>query len=295
MHKKLFLSVSAAAVVSLFTACGGDENTNTASENQNGAAETEQTQEETEENQNQTAENSEGNQNQATENSGEEAEGNSSAAGNAEAPEMPEPELDDVPDVVAEVNDSEISKEEFETAYQGMFMQASQQTQMTGEEVDQDQLKQDAAESLVQNELLEQEADNQEINVSDEEVDETLTELAEQNGMESSDDLLAALEQQGTGEEEVRSEVETQVKMEELIASEAGDIEVTDEEVQEMYDQMTEQQEQMAGSEGGETELPALEEVRPEIENQIESQKQAEHAQELVADLREDADVTIHL
>ncbi|SDN77346.1 SurA N-terminal domain-containing protein [Alkalicoccus daliensis] len=268
MHKKLFLSVTAAAAVSIFTACGGENNDNTAAENQNGSN---------------------------IENQEQAAENGTNEINNTDAPQQPEPQLEDVPDVVAEVNEAEITKDEFETAYQGMFMQASQETQMTGEEVNQDELKEETAENLVRNELLVQEAENRDISVSEEEVEQTLEELAVQNGLESSEDLLAALEQQGTEEEEVMVEIEEQAKLDELIANEAGDIEVTDEEVEEMYEQMTAQQEQMAGNEGNGTELPALEEVRPEIENEIESQKQNEYAHDLVEDLREDADVTIHL
>src|SRR5699024_8553414 len=85
-----------------------------------------------------------------------------------EQPEMPEPDLEGIPDVVAEVNGQEIDKEAFEAAYQGQFQQMVMQAQMTGEEIDQDQLKSSTAESLVGNELLTQEANSREITASEE-------------------------------------------------------------------------------------------------------------------------------
>lgn len=50
----------------------------------------------------------------------EEAQGDGEGA---EQPEMPKPDLEDIPEVVAEVNGEEISKEEFETTYQAQFQQ----------------------------------------------------------------------------------------------------------------------------------------------------------------------------
>ncbi|HLS00871.1 MAG TPA: SurA, partial [Beutenbergiaceae bacterium] len=49
--------------------------------------------------------------------------------------QAPEPDIDDVPDVVAEVNGEEIDREEFITAYEGQLQQAFMMQQ--GEDVDQ--------------------------------------------------------------------------------------------------------------------------------------------------------------
>ncbi len=212
------------------------------------------------------------------------------AAGDAEQPEMPEPDLEGIPDVVAEVNDEEITKEEFESAYTGQFQQLAMQAQMSGQEVDQAQLKEQIAESLVAQKLLVQETENQEITASEEQVNTALEELAKQNGLESSEEFLAALEEQGITEEEVMEQVEAQVKVEQLIASETGEINPTDEEVQKLYDEAQAQQEEAGGEE-----LPAFEEVKPQLEEQVRMQKEGEATQALIAQLREKADVTIHL
>src|SRR5699024_9788986 len=87
---------------------------------------------------------------------GQAAEGQSA---DGETPEMPEPDLEDVPDVVAEINGEEISKEEFEQVYTGQFQQASMMQEMTGEEVNEDELKQQIAEGMVSERLLVQESE----------------------------------------------------------------------------------------------------------------------------------------
>ncbi|MGJ9384495.1 SurA N-terminal domain-containing protein [Salipaludibacillus sp. CF4.18] len=280
MNKKHLLSLSLAGLVAVSVACSNDEETNQG-ENEGNA-----TQEET-------------TNNEATESQEEEpAENNETAVEDGEASEqmeMPEPDLEGVPDIVAEVNGEEIPKEEFAVTYEGQFQQAAMQSQMTGEEVDQDQLKQQIVESMIGTELLIQAAENGDFEASEEDIQETLNQIAVQNGMESGDEFIAAIEEQGTDEEEVMSQLEVQVKIDQLIASETGEINPTDEELQEFYDQMIAQQGEVEGENGEEVEVPSFEEVKPQVEEQLRSQQEAEAAQLLVERLREDADVTINL
>ncbi|ANU18278.1 peptidylprolyl isomerase [Planococcus maritimus] len=256
MIKKWFLGLSLGTSLLVLSACGGADES---AENENAQPET---------------------QEQAP--SGEE---------NAAQPEMPEPDLEGIPEVVAQVNGEEVSKEDFEAAYTGQFQQAAMQAQMSGQEIDQDQLKNQLAESMVGQKLLIQEAENQKLAASDEKVNQTLEQLAQQNGLETTDEFLKALDEQGMKEEEVRSQVATQVKVDQLIAESAGDTTPSDEEVEAAYEQMKEQQEQM----GSEEELPAFEELKPDLEEQVKTQKENEATQTLVAELREKADVTINL
>ncbi|QKY71143.1 SurA N-terminal domain-containing protein [Lentibacillus sp. CBA3610] len=208
--------------------------------------------------------------------------------------EMPEPDLEGVPDVVAEVNGEEITKEEFESTYQGQFQQMAMQAQMTGQEIDQNQMKQQTAEGMVGTELIIQEANNRDYSASDEEVDETLNELAQQNQIESTDEFISALEEQGMAEDEIMSQVETQVKIDKLIAEESGDLEPTEEELQSAYDQFKSQQEQMSGD-GEEADIPSFDEMKSDLETQVRNQKQGQATQSIIDQLREDADVTINI
>ncbi|MFC4022411.1 SurA N-terminal domain-containing protein [Oceanobacillus longus] len=262
--KKWLLSLSIAVLAVVVVACSDEDDT--AEDNNENA----QTQEESNSDSEETPESEEG----------------------LEQPQMPEPDLEGVPDVVAEVNGVEIPREEFETNYTGQFQQAAMQSQMTGQEVDQDQLKKQLAESMIGLELLKQEADRTNIEATEEDIDQTLDELAKQNGLESKDEFLTALNEQGMGEEEVMSQLDLQVKVEKLIANEAGEIETTDEELEEIYDQFKAQQEEMNGEDA---EVPSFEDMKPQLEQQVKGQQEAEAYQALVEKLREDADVTNYL
>lgn len=223
--------------------------------------------------------------------SGEEAAEGEAAHGEGEQVETPEPDLEDVPDVVAEVNGTEIEKAEFEEAYTSQFEQMAMMSQMSGEEVNQDDLKTQVADGLVSQELLTQEAENRELEASEEETTELLDQLAEQSGAESHEDLYAMFEEQGLDQEEVDRQIDLQVKVDKLIAEEAGEINPSEEELKELYDQQVEQLEQMETEE----EPPSYEELKPQLEEQLVSQKEGEAAQALVEQLKEDAEIEMHV
>ncbi|MEB1808892.1 MAG: SurA N-terminal domain-containing protein [Bacillaceae bacterium] len=234
-----------------------------------------------------------GNTDESAENNTEAPEVQEEAAPvNGEQPDMPEPDLDGIPDVVASVNGKDISKEDFESVYVNQFMQAAMQAQMFGEEVNQSELKEQMIESMIAQELLKQEADKAGHEASEEDITNTLEDLAAQYGVGTSDEFLAALEEQGMEREEVMSELALQVKVDKLIASETGEIEPTEAELKEFYELAVAQQAQMGGED---VEIPPFEELKEEIEKQVKLQKQTEVAQALVGKLREEADVTINL
>jgi len=263
MRNKWLLSLSLSLLVLFIAACGSDED-NSAEDNNDES----ETQEESADD-----------------------EGQAPEAGTEQA-EMPEPDLEDIPDVVAEINGEEISGEEFEATYVGQFQQAMMQAQMSGQEVDQDQLKVQTAEALIGQTLIIQEAENQGFEASEEDVEETLEEIVEQNGLESQEDFFAALEEQGVTEDEVRTDLETQVKVDALIASESGDMEPTDEELEELYDAYTAQLEQ---TQGDEAEIPSFEEMEPQLSQQLVAEKETEVYQTLVEELQAEADITNNL
>ncbi len=224
---------------------------------------------------------------------GDQTQGADASQGQSESPSAGGADLEDVPDVVAEVNGEEIQRDEFVQAYELQLQQAAAQAQASGQELDQDQLKQQVVQSLVSTELLVQEADQRDISVSDEDVDQTLEGLASQNGAESVEAFVTALGEQGMDAEEVDRQVRTQIKIERLVSDEAGEIEVTRQEARALYDQLAAQQEQ-AGDQGGQ-QLPPFPQVRPNLEEQVKSQKEQQVAQRLLGDLREAADITVNL
>ncbi len=202
------------------------------------------------------------------------------------------PDLKGLPAVVAVVDDTEISKDQFVTAYEARFQQASAQAQQSGEPLDQDQLKEQTVESMVNTELLVAEADSRGYDVSQDDIDGTLAELAEQSGLSSPDELLDSLAKQGVDKDEANRQLEGQVKLDRLIAEEVGDADPTDKELRELYDQGVAQQE-ASGADDAET--PSFDELRPQLEEQVRAQNENSAAQSLVDDLRKGADITINL
>src|SRR5699024_5861008 len=182
------------------------------------------------------------------------------AAEGQEQAEAPEPDLEGIPDVVAEVNGTEIYKASFEEAYQAQFQQAAMLSQMSGEELNQEDLKKQVADGLVYKELLIKEADNRELGANEDEKNEMITELTE-----TEDDLYAALEEQSMDKDQVMEQVELQIKVDKLIAEETGEVKPSEDELQELYDQQVKQLEQMETEE----EPPSFDEMKPQLEEQV--------------------------
>ena len=205
------------------------------------------------------------------------------------------PDTSDIPDPVAEVNGTEISRDEFLSVFENQYKQMSKQAQMTGEPVDEAQLKKLTTDGLVGTELLTQEAEKRGIEVSDEEIKAELEEFAETNQV-STDEFIAAMGEQGLDREAVMEQIDKQLRVEKLITAEFGEFEVTDAEIEAAYEQIGQQQAMAgggAGAAGGG--LPPLEQVRGEVSEQVRVQKEAGAMEELSQKLRADADVTVHL
>lgn len=214
--------------------------------------------------------------------------------------DMPEPDLEGIPDVVAEVNGEEISGEDFTQIYEQQFAEMAMQSQLSGEEVDEDELKNQTLDSMIGNELLIQDAADRGLDASEDEVNELLEEFATQSGSESVDDFIATLEEEGTSEEVLRESAEQQVMINKL-QDELDVEEPSDEELRDMYDEIVAQQEEaqegQEESEGEEeaAEIPEFEEVRDDLKDQEMEQAQLQALSAHAEELREDADVEVLL
>ena len=230
---------------------------------------------------------------------GDEPEG-AAASSTAPAPEesaagdaaQPEPDLEGLPEVVAVVNGTEITRDEFTAAYEGQFPQAAAQAQAGGQEVDQDLLKTTVADNLVSTELLRQEADERGIEATPEARAAAIENLLETSQLGSEEELRAAFSEQGLDDAEFDSQLTDQVKLDALLAEEAGDTTPSDQEIQDAYDAAAAQQEASGATA---TPLPPIDEVRGEIEEQLKGGKTSEAAQALITQLREGADITVNL
>ena len=199
------------------------------------------------------------------------------------------PDTSDIPDVVAEVNGEEVTKDEFVPIYESQYAQAAAQAQTTGQAPDEEALKKQTVDNLVDTELLAQEADSRGIEVSDDDIDAELEDLAAQNQLGSADELLAAVEKQGVTEEQARSQVETQLMVEQLVEDEEGSLEPTEKELRTLYAQAKAQAAQ------SQQKIPAFDKAHDQLVEQATSQKIGEVAQTLVTDLRKDADIKVLL
>ena len=200
-------------------------------------------------------------------------------------------DVDGIPEVVAEVNGEEVTRDEFVLIYEAQLEQATAQAEAGGEAPDEDALKEQTANNLVDTELLSQEAEARGITVSDEDVEAELTSLAESNQMASAQEFIDAVEEQGTTEEQVRSQVELQVLVEQLVADEAGPSDPTEKELRALYAQVKEQ----AKASGQAQQIPPFAQVREQLAEQAQTEQVGTVAQALVDELRKDADITINL
>jgi peptidyl-prolyl cis-trans isomerase SurA len=169
------------------------------------------------------------------------------------------------------------------------------QAQMSGEEIDQDQLKKQTVDSMVGSELLVQDAQDKGHEATDEDVDKLLKEAAEAQQLGSVDKLLAAYEEQGLSEEQVRSDARKQV----LMTASIEKIDVpkpTEEELKALYDQAAAQpQGGQDGQGGAPAETPSYEELKPQLEQQVTAQKQDDAILKRMEELKEDADVEVRI
>lgn len=222
---------------------------------------------------------------------GPSASASAPASPGAEA-NAPTPDLSGVPDVVATVNGEKIPKADFIRIYEGQFQQVVLQAQMSGQELDQAQLRKQTAEGLVSTELLIQEAARKKIFATQKDQERALADVAKDNNMDS-DEFLKSMEAQGIDEESVRAQLRTQLEVERLIANELGDFKPTEAELKAAYDVFL--QRQKAKGTPANTEIPKFDQVKDELSGQLELQKEAAAVKTYVEKLRKDADVTMNM
>lgn len=203
-------------------------------------------------------------------------------------------DLKGIPDVVAVVNDEEISKADFVAAYENQFAQAQQTAQTSGTPVDQDALKKQTADSMVSNKLLVAEADKRKFEASDADIDKAIADYATQAGAADAAAYLKTLAAQGLDEAMVRSEIGSQLKLDQLLAEEAGDKKPTKAELQAIYDQAVAQQDPTAAKDPAQA-IPPFDQVQDELKKQAKSQKESAAADALLEKLRKTAKITVNL
>jgi peptidyl-prolyl cis-trans isomerase SurA len=185
--------------------------------------------------------------------------------------------------VVATVNGTEVVGADLTTSISQIIATAEAQGIDVTDPGVQADIRNQAVNMLVNTALLEEEAAARGIAVTDAEVEARIDSLVEEVGSE--DLLLSRMENLGITEEtlreDVRSELTIQALLDDVFAD--ADVTVTDEEVNALYET----------SVAGDPTAPALEEVRDQVEAQVQASKEQTVVNELINELRADAEVVI--
>lgn len=192
--------------------------------------------------------------------------------------EISEEELADEEEVIATVNETEILGSQYNPAYRERKEMESF-TVEPGEEIEPDKVKEITLEGLIGQELINQESEKLDIEVTDEEIQEELEILEEQEG----DVLDSLLEQFDWTEEDLENQIRQDLTNKHYI-EEKIEVEVTDEEAKEEYERVK------AETEDKDT-VPEYDEVKDNVKLQMTQQKQNEELLKHIDKFKEEAEI----
>lgn len=183
---------------------------------------------------------------------------------------------------VAIVNGQKISQSEYNKLQLSIVMQQGIDMESLDEEQKM-QLQSQVIESLISQTLLTQVAKTEGAKISKAEVDALL--LEGKNQFPDDAAYQDALTSQGLTEEEFQEQIKTSLAVQAYLNEtlELESINVSEKEIQELYDQQTE----------GMEEAPVLEDVHDQVEQMLQQGKQQELIMSHIQELRADADVEI--
>lgn len=177
---------------------------------------------------------------------------------------------------VATINGTKIKGAELSTSINQISTNASLQgIDITDEEV-QTNIKQQAIEMLINTELLRQEAGKREIVITDEDVTTRIDALVTEVGsQELLDERMASL---GIDNDTLRKDVRSELLIQRLLDQVFGDsnITITESEIESVYE----------NAKASDPTVPALSEVKGQIETSLRSNKEQQILDSLLTDLR---------
>ncbi|WP_338788189.1 SurA N-terminal domain-containing protein [Metabacillus sp. FJAT-53654] len=189
--------------------------------------------------------------------------------------------------IVAIVNDKEILGSDYNSALASIQGQMQQMGQDPTSKEAAEQVKKQTIDSLVGQTLLLQEADKKGYKASAADINKQLDETKKQFKTEK--EFKTALKKSGMGMKTLETQIADDIKLKQYVEKEATAGEITDEEIQKTYDQYAEQ-----GKSTGQ-EVPKFEEVKPQIEQSIQQQKQHEKLAQQVEELKKNAKIDIKI
>lgn len=188
--------------------------------------------------------------------------------------EITEDEQADAESAVVSVNGNEITGDK----YNNIYKQLKTMLHMYGEDVsDLEMLKEETVAILVEQELIRKDAMESGIEVTEDDAQAEIDTIIDTNGEEA---LTAMLEQYEMTEDEFRNQLMDDLITIKYIETEF-DVEVTEAEIEEQYNLIKEQEE----------EVGELEEYEEQIRQSISEQKQGELLETRITELRENAEI----
>ncbi|MCM3666987.1 SurA N-terminal domain-containing protein [Mesobacillus subterraneus] len=183
-------------------------------------------------------------------------------------------------DLVATVDGKGISKQEYNKELESMKASYEQQG-MPADQMDskmKEQLEKSVLDQMINAELLLQTAEKDGISIEQKEVDAELEKIKTNFGDEKQ--FEDALKKNKLTEKELKGQLKKQMTVTKYLDSKIGKVEASEQEIQAMYDQYKQQLETQKQK------PEELEKIKPQLEQQVLSQKKDEKISKLVEDLR---------
>jgi hypothetical protein len=183
-------------------------------------------------------------------------------------------------DLVATVDGKGISKQKYEKELEAMKASYEQQG-MPADQMDSKmkaELEKTVLDQMINAELLLQTAEKDGISIEQKEVDTELEKI--KANFEDEKQYEEALKKNKMNEDELKGQLKKQMTVTKYLDSKIGKVEVTDQDIQAAYNQYKQQ------AESQEQKPEELEKIKPQLEQQILTQKEDEKVIKLVEELR---------
>jgi SurA N-terminal domain len=183
----------------------------------------------------------------------------------------------------AKVNGEVISQKDFDSSLNQLLQMASQQGEDPTDQAVIDSYKTQAIDTLVNAELLRQAAIKEGVVASPEAIEARYAEI--EGGLGGAEQLAQKMLEFGVTAESLRRDIENEILITDLfkVAVDTASIEVTEEEVNDFYNKAKEMS----------PELPALEEVRSQVETQVRFEKEQEMINAYLQSLKSEAEIEV--
>jgi hypothetical protein len=202
----------------------------------------------------------------------EDGGGNSSNDGNKKSENQVDAEK-----TVATVNGEEIKGSDYNSMIQRLQLTAQQ----TGQQIDGEQMKQQAIDTLVRTELLLQDAEEKGYKPSEKQVQEKVDQFKDQ--YENKEQLNQVLEQNNLTEDQLPDMMSEQLQLDMYTKEEVESTEPTDKEIKKFYEQYSKSTEN----------AQKLEEIKPAIKQRLKDQKISTELTKITDELKEDSEVEV--